>query len=125
MKERYVKRNDAVFAACQVLDKFGGCKMGPLCPDVGCAEVRDIVDQYICEDVVDRDEGIRMGAELAAMHGSDATSQELENSFWQGVEEGFRKARKIGKWMLKTFDDGYGEYQLYECDQCGDVTAKQ
>ena len=29
----------------------------------------------------------------------------------------------IGKWMLKTFDDGYGEYQLYECDKCGTVRA--
>ena len=24
-----------------------------------------------------------------------------------------------GNWVLKTFDDGYGEYQLYECDKCG------
>ena len=27
------------------------------------------------------------------------------------------------KWVLKTFDDGYGEYQLYECDKCGAVRA--
>ena len=31
--------------------------------------------------------------------------------------------RKTGKWVLKTFDDGYGEYQLYECDKCGAVRA--
>lgn len=43
---RYIKREDAVFAACKVLDKFGGCKMGPLCPDVGCCEVRDIIDAF-------------------------------------------------------------------------------
>lgn len=30
-----------------------------------------------------------------------------------------------GSWILKTFDDGYGEYQLYECDQCGSVTAQR
>lgn len=30
-----------------------------------------------------------------------------------------------GKWVLKTFNDGYGEYQLYECDQCGAVTAQR
>ena len=24
------------------------------------------------------------------------------------------------KWVLKTFDDGYGEYQLYVCDKCGE-----
>ena len=33
--------------------------------------------------------------------------------------------RKQGKWVLKTFDDGYGEYQLYECNQCGAVTAQR
>ena len=43
---RYIKREDAVFAACKVLDTFGGCKMGPLCPDVGCCEVRDIIDAF-------------------------------------------------------------------------------
>ena len=32
--------------------------------------------------------------------------------------------RQTGKWVLKTFDDGYGEYQLYECNQCGAVTAQ-
>lgn len=31
----------------------------------------------------------------------------------------------IGKWELKTFDDGYGEYQLYECNSCGAVTAQR
>lgn len=30
-----------------------------------------------------------------------------------------------GKWVLKTFDDGYGEYQLYECNRCGAVTAQR
>lgn len=43
---RYMKREDAVFAACKVLDKFGGCTMGPACPDVGCREVRDIIDAF-------------------------------------------------------------------------------
>lgn len=33
--------------------------------------------------------------------------------------------RKHGKWVLKTFDDGYGEYQLYECNLCGAVTAQR
>lgn len=43
---KYLTREDAVFATCKVLDKFGGCKMGPLCPDVGCCEVRDIIDTF-------------------------------------------------------------------------------
>lgn len=36
-----------------------------------------------------------------------------------------RSRRKHGKWVLKTFDDGYGEYQLYECNLCGAVTAQR
>lgn len=32
---------------------------------------------------------------------------------------------KRGKWELKNFDDGYGEYQLYVCDQCGALTAQR
>lgn len=38
------------------------------------------------------DEGIRIGADLAAMHGSDATSQELEKAFFDGCEVGYKKA---------------------------------
>lgn len=56
-------------------------------------------------DVVDRDEGIKMGAELAAMHGSDATSQELEKVFFDGMEEGYKMGRsgfeKRGQWVKR------------------------
>lgn len=51
---RYIKREDAVFAACKVLDKFGGCKMGPLCPDVGCSEVRDIINTFNMIEIPDQ-----------------------------------------------------------------------
>ena len=51
---RYITREDAVFAACKVLDKFGGCKMGPLCPDVGCSEVRDIIDTFQMIEIPDK-----------------------------------------------------------------------
>ena len=30
-----------------------------------------------------------------------------------------------GTWVLKTFCDEYGEYQLYECNLCGAVTAQR
>ena len=33
--------------------------------------------------------------------------------------------KKHGKWILKTFNDEYGEYQLYECNLCGAVTAQK
>ena len=38
-------------------------------------------------NVIDIDEGIKMGAELAAMHGSDATSQELEKAYFDLVKD--------------------------------------
>ena len=80
-------------------------------------------------DLIDRDEGIKIGAELAAMHESDATTQELEKEYWHGYEDAMQR-RDIkpvvhGKWVLKTFNDGYGEYQLYECNLCGAVTAQR
>lgn len=54
-------------------------------------------------DVIDIDEGIKMGAELAAMHGSDVTSQELEKAYFDGMEEGYKKGRsgfeKRSQWM--------------------------
>ena len=30
-----------------------------------------------------------------------------------------------GKWELTTLDDGYGEYQLYKCDKCGELAAQR
>lgn len=41
-------------------------------------------------NVIDIDEGIKMGVELATMHGSDATSQELEKAYFDGMEEGYK-----------------------------------
>jgi len=49
--DKYISKSDAVFAACRVLEKFGGCTMGPFCPDSGCKEVRDIIDQQPAADV--------------------------------------------------------------------------
>ena len=86
-----------------------------------------IIEDWPTANVVDIDEGIKMGAQLAAMHGSDATTQELEKAYFEGIEVGYKKAteHKYGTWELKTFDDGYGEYQLYECNLCGAVTAQR
>ena len=73
-------------------------------------------------DVIERDEWIRMGAELAAMHGSDATSQELEKAYFNGVEEGLRKARKTGKWILvKDWSNEVVECgeKYWVCSLCG------
>ena len=101
-----------------------------------CWYAHDRMEMIPAADVIDanasdaiRDEGIKIGAELAAMHGSDATTQELEKEYWHGYEDAMQR-RDIkpvvhGKWVLKTFDDGYGEYQLYECNLCGAVTAQR
>ena len=37
------------------------------------------------------DYGIKIGADLAAMHGSDATSKQLEKAFFDGMEEAMKK----------------------------------
>lgn len=56
------------------------------------------------EDIIKaREEGIRVGAELAAMHGSDATSQELEKAFFDGCEVGYKKASE----ELQSYIDLY------------------
>ena len=32
--------------------------------------------------------------------------------------------RKTGKWEIEICDDGYGAYNVYKCDQCGDLSAQ-
>ena len=62
-------------------------------------------DDYISENAIQDayDRGIKDGAELAAMHGSDATSQELQKQYFKGMEEGYQKGRegfvKKGQWL--------------------------
>ena len=55
--DKYISKSDAVFAACRVLEKFGGCTMGPFCPDSGCKEVREIIDHAPTANVVERKKG--------------------------------------------------------------------
>ena len=31
---------------------------------------------------------------------------------------------KTGKWEIEICDDGYGAYNVYKCDQCGDLSAQ-
>ena len=68
------------------------------------------------DGIISIDEGIKLGAELAAMHGSDATSQELEKAYLEGVAYGMKR-RDVkpvvrGKWTLNK--DGSGT-----CSECG------
>lgn len=92
-------------------------------------------------DVLPRDEAIKMGAELAAMHGSDATSQQLEEAYLKGVEYGMtrRDVRPVvrGKWIP---DYDYTEYDYdgstllpeplkfqdgWQCSLCGEYTPSK
>ena len=71
-------------------------------------------------DVLPRDEAITMGAELAAMHGSDATSQQLEEAYLKGVEDGMtrRDVRPVvrGKWTRIDYEPHGHDYK---CSACG------
>lgn len=51
------------------------------------------------------DEGIRIGADLAAMHGSNATSQELEKAFFNGCEVGYKKASEELQPYIDLYQD--------------------
>lgn len=73
------------------------------------AECRKRLESIPAADVLPSDEAIKMGAELAAMHGSDATSQQLEEAYLKGVEYGMtrRDARPVvrGKWEYNGPDE--------------------
>ena len=54
------------------------------------------IDRYLIEnipaaDVLPRDEGIKLGAELAAMHGATPEQQQLEEAYLKGVEYGMTR----------------------------------
>ena len=73
------------------------------------SEVRNVWDNGYAHGYLDGkqvgqqhwyDEGIKAGAELAAMHGSDATSQQLEKSFWEGVDVGAEKGWEAARMVI-------------------------
>lgn len=78
-------------------------------------EFEAVIGEIPAADVLTRDEAIKMGVELAAMHGSDATSQQLEEAYLKGVEYGMtrRNVRPVvhGKWIK----NGYS----IRCSECG------
>ena len=77
----YIKREDVLELA----------KRGFIVGNCNYSSVVAFINGIPSADVVERDEGIRIGAELAAMHGSDATSQDLERAYWDGYEEAMKK----------------------------------
>lgn len=121
MSEKYISITDAIHGCCNVLHNMGKCHIGVLCPDFGCREVREVFEAIPAADVIPRDEGIKLGAELAAMHGSDATSKDLEKSYWNGFEDAMKKrdvqAIKHGEWRWDEngMDWGLGAWRCSEC----------
>ena len=97
---------------------------------VGILRLSDLpVDLYAAQRIEELEKekteaynrGVKDGADLAAMHASDATSQDREKSFWEGAEIGaaraWEAARKIYQFdpvdnvqlCKKLFDCFYGE----------------
>ena len=105
----YIKREDVLELA----------KRGFIVGNSNYSSVVSFINDVPSADVVERDEGIRMGAELAAMHGSDATSQDLEKAFWTGYEEAMKKrdVRPVvhGKWEE---EDSASNRWAFRCSVC-------
>lgn len=95
---RYITREDAVFAACKVLDKFGGCKMGVLCPDVGCSEVRDIIDTFQMIEIPDQHGRLVDSDALDIKRREEQAWIEYNldhhNEYLEGVKDGLHEAAK-------------------------------
>lgn len=88
--------------------------------DIDPESLMDALEFYTsAADVLPRDEGIKLGAELAAMHGATPEQQQLETAYFKGVEYGLtrRDVRPMvrGKWV------NYGdEYRPdIKCCVCG------
>ncbi len=116
-EKEYIERDKAIKTYIELLR----------CPgEIFVTDISDILQQLPAADVLPRDEAIKMGAELAAMHGSDAASQQLEEAYLKGVEDGMtrRDARPVvhGKWVVSRTDYGWNcaEYPTHcKCTVCG------
>ena len=80
-EKEYIEREAAINAAI--------CK-SPMMPSQWLS-IQHAIEAIPAADVLPRDEAIKIGAELAAMHGSDATSQQLEEAYLKGVEYGMTR----------------------------------
>ena len=110
--DEYIKREAALEECDWYAKEFCECKYAIM-------PLKVALENPPAANVLPRDEAIKMGAELAAMHGSDATSQQLEEAYLKGVEDGMtrRDVRPVvrGKW--KRIEDDFGKYD--RCSNCG------
>jgi hypothetical protein len=121
----YIEREAVLTALCKEI-----CECDKPCEKV-CPKY-NLIAKFPAADVLPRDEAIKMGAELAAMHGSDATSQQLEEAYLKGVEDGMtrRDVRPVvrgtwGKngWSIRCSICGYDMPFATRnfCPNCGAV----
>lgn len=122
---KYVNREDVIKAIKMQIENHPISPMDKMWnAALSCAIGQ--VETIPSSDVIKLDEGIKIGAELAAMHGSDTTSQELEKAFFEGIEEGYKKGlseRKHGKWIYQFHEDEVG-VTCSECEGYAESFAK-
>lgn len=113
----YVKRSDVINYVCQF------CKdqhADELCDQWDICQLFTRISNVPSADVVELDEGIKIGAALAAMHGSDATSQDLAKAYFEGMEEGYKKGRsgfeKRAMWITTRTITHDGNWYCSLCD---------
>lgn len=73
----YIKYEDAREAIWRILNGMGISQKNN---DRLVEEVDAVLDEYTVADALSRDEAIKMGAELAAMHGATPEQQHLRRS---------------------------------------------
>lgn len=87
-----------------------------------CDRHIESINRLKAANVISVDDGIKMGVELASMHGSDATSQDLEKSYWRGFEDAMQKRDvqpvKHGKWMYCSIEG------MFHCTRCDAVAVR-
>ena len=85
-----------------------------------CDRHIESINRLKAANVISVDDGIKMGVELASMHGSDATSQDLEKSYWRGFEDAMQKRDvqpvKHGRWLTEYEPDG--KPYCFHCSVC-------
>lgn len=103
-KDKYIKLSQAL----EVLDSCA------------CWWAHERMKSIPAADVLPRDEAIKMGAELAAMHGATPEQQQLEEAYLKGVEDGMtrRNVRPVvrGKWTRIDYEPCGHDYK---CSVCG------
>ena len=118
MEKKYIESDMAVQVIQDAVKRY---------PDSyynGLVVAKNLIFNLPAADVVSRDEGIKMGAELAAMHGATPEQQQLEEAYLKGFAYGMarRNVRPVvrGKWVeARGIWCTPGGDPVWECSECG------